>query len=243
MDDSKAEIKILDMIIDIISYYWVFCIAAAIMIINITCRITDSQAVSDYIKTEGVVTGIRSETATLNTGGYYGRQYHFYEKGDVYHAKISFKYIDGSQTESFDVRFENRVFHKDDTVPVMYNTEYSKKPYLAKRDWITGAWLNAGKDYNTPLIIALMLILFGIYYLFLTGLLKARFKYSGIVLSLSGILIGISLSTFCIKVYQAGGEMADEALTGFFAGILLTFFSAVYFLKKHKIRRDDEQQL
>ena len=45
----------------------------------------------------------------------------------------------------------------------MYNADniYDER-YLAKKDWITGKWLDLEKDYNSPLIIAVMFLFAGI---------------------------------------------------------------------------------
>ena len=46
------------------------------------------------------------------------------------------------------------------------------------------------------------------------------------------MVFGLILAAFCYKLMDEGGEMADEALTGFFAGIVLALFSAVFIAKK-----------
>ena len=52
------------------------------------------------------------------------------------------------------------------------------------------------------------------------------------VLSISVLVFGLILAAFCYKLMDEGGEMADEALTGFFAGIVLALFLAVFIAKK-----------
>lgn len=62
--------------------------------------------------------------------------------------------------------------------------------------------------------------------------MKAHFKNSWMVLSISVLVFGLILAAFCNKLMNEGGEMADEALTGFFAGIILALFSLVFIAKK-----------
>ena len=213
--------------------YWIICIAVIITCINIGCRIKDGIANQNYEIVEGMVTSITSETATIEIGGYRAGHYHTHRNGKVYYAEIEYRPHDIYWDEHFRVKCGMRNYDIGDTVTVMYNPDniYDER-YLVKKDWITGEWLDLEKDYNSPLIIAGMLLFAGIAYLYLIGAMKAHFKDSGMVLSISVLVFGLILAAFCYKLMDEGGEMADEALTGFFAGIVLDLFSSVFIAKK-----------
>lgn len=208
--------------------YWIICIAVIITCINIGCRIKDGIANQNYEIVEGMVTSITSETATIETG-----RYHIHENRKVYYAEIEYRPHDIYWDKHFSVKCGMRNYDIGDTVTVMYNPDNKyHEGYLVKKDWITGEWLDLEKDYNSPLIIAVMLLFAGIAYLYLIGAMKAHFKDSWMVLSISVLVFGLILAAFCYKLMDEGGEMADEALTGFFAGIILALFSSVFIAKK-----------
>lgn len=213
--------------------YWIICIAVIIACINIGCRIKDGIANQNYEIAEGMVTLITSETATIETGGYYAGRYHTHQNGEVYYAEIEYRPHNSCWDKHFRVKCGIRNYDIGDTVTVMYNPDniYDER-YLAKKDWITGKWLDLEKDYNSPLIIAVMFLLAGIAYLYLIGVMKAHFKNSWMMFSISVLVFGLILVAFCNKLMNEGGEMADEALTGFFAGIILVLFSSVFIAKK-----------
>ena len=213
--------------------YWIICIAVIIACINIGCRIKDGIANQNYEIAEGMVTLITSETATIETGGYYAGRYHTHQNGEVYYAEIEYRPHNSCWDKHFRVKCGIRNYDIGDTVTVMYNPDniYDER-YLVKKDWITGKWLDLEKDYNSPLIIAVMFLLAGIAYLYLIGVMKAHFKNSWMVFSISVLVFGLILVAFCNKLMNEGGEMADEALTGFFAGIILVLFSSVFIAKK-----------
>ena len=218
--------------------YWIFCIAVVIICINIGCRVNDAIKSKEYERTEGTVVSLRSEKKTISQKGYYAGRYHFYEEGTSRYATIEFETDDSDHGEHFEVEFGNRYFREGDTIPVMYKSEgRSVSEYPAKRDWITGAWLDARKDYNTPLIIASLIILAGVGYLYLIGVLKPRFKNSRKVITAAGMLSGVILIVLCRNIYVAGGEMADEGFTGFIVGIMLALFSLALAIKMCDIRR------
>ena len=213
--------------------YWIICIAVIIACINIGCRIKDGIANQNYEIAEGMVTSITSETATIETGGYYAGRYHTHQNGKVYYAEIEYRPHDSYWDKYFRVKCGIRNYNIGDTVTVMYNADniYDER-YLAKKDWITGKWLDLEKDYNSPLIIAVMFLFAGIVYLYLIGVMKAHFKNSWMMFSTSVLVFGLILVVFCNKLMNEGGEIADEALTGFFAGIILVLFSSVFIAKK-----------
>ena len=222
-----------------IEKYWIFCIAFIIICINIGCRISDSVSSSDYERTEGTVISIRSEKGTITTGGYYAGRYHFYEEGVSRYATIEYYPGDRYYGERFEVKFDHRFFHKGDTLQVMYKLEGRsiKDNYLAKCDWITGAWLDAEKDYNTPMIISIVIIFAGIGWLYLINVLKPLFKNSWKVISIIGMLFGILLVKACSKICMEGSEMADEAFTCLIIGINLILFSFIFMIKMREISR------
>ena len=213
--------------------YWIICIAVIIACINIGCRINDGIANQNYEIVDGMVTSITSETATIETGGYYAGRYHTHQNGKVYYAEIEYRPHDSYWDKHFRVKCGIRNYAIGDTVTVMYNPDniYDER-YLAKKDWITGKWLDLEKNYNSPLIIAVMFLLVGIAYLYLIGVKKAHFKNSWMLFSISVLVFGLILVAFCNKLMNEGGEIADEALMGFFAGIILVLFSSVFIAKK-----------
>ena len=222
--------------------YWIICIAVIITCINIGCRIKDGIANQNYEIVEGMVTSITSETATIETGGYYAGRYHTHQNGKVYYAEREYRPHDSYWDKHFEVKCGMRNYDIGDTVTVMYDPDNKyHEGYLVKKDWITGEWLDLEKDYNSPLIIAVMLLFAGIAYLYLIGVMKTHFKYSWMVLSISVLVFGLILAAFCYKLMDEGGGMADEALTGFFAGIVLALFSLGGLRKKEATKPDESE--
>ena len=101
--------------------YWIICIAVIITCINIGCRIKDGIANQNYEIVEGMVTSITSETATIETGGYYAGRYHIHRNGKVYYAEIEYRPHDSYWDKHFRVRCGMRNYDIGDTVTVMYN--------------------------------------------------------------------------------------------------------------------------
>lgn len=216
-----------------IEKYWILCIAFIIICINIGCRISDAVSSRDYEMAEGTVISVKTE----KTNATYGRYYHF-KMADSEYVTIEFKPAGRYYAERFELNAGNRFFHKGDQLTIMYRMEeHYIAEYPAKQDWITGAWLDAGKDYNTPLMIAVMLIIAGIGYLYLIGVMKPKFKNSWIVISIAGILSGVILVMYNYKILSEGSEISDEPLIGLFIGILLAFFSFVFMNKMRGISR------
>lgn len=222
--------------------YWVICIAVVIVCINIVCRIKDGIANREYEISEGKVVSITSETATLEQGGYYAGRYHVHKNGKVYYAEIEYRPRDSYWDKHFRVKCELRHFDMGDPVTVMYDPDnIYDESYLAKKDWITGAWLVAEKDYNTPLMIAAVIVAAGIAYLYLIGVKKLRFKNSWMVISSAVLVSGAVLMVWCFMKLTEGGEMADEAFTGLIIGIALVLLSSVFVAKiPGKLRKKTE---
>ena len=221
-----------------IEKYWILCIAFIIICINIGCRIRDSVSSREYEMAEGTVISVK----TVKINRTYGRYYHF-KMADSEYATIEYKPAEHYYKERFEINAGNRFFHKGDQLPVMYRmVEYDIVEYPAKQDWITGAWLDAGKDYNTPLMIAVMFVIAGIGYLYLIGVLKPKFKNSWIVISIAGMLSGVMLAVYNYKILSEGSEISDEPIVGFFIGILLAFFSFVFMNKMRGISRWKEEE-
>ena len=188
---------------------------------------------------EGTVISVRTEKTTKH----YGRYYNFSADRITEYATIEYKPAGSYFEERFAINAGNRFFHEGDQLPVMYRMEeHDIVEYLAKQDWITGAWLDAWKDYNTPLLIAAMMIIAGIGYLYLIKVMNPRFKNSWIVISIAGMLSGVFLVMFHLKILTEGREITDEPFVGFFVGILLTFFSFILMSKMREISRRKENR-
>lgn len=76
---------------------------------------------------------------------------------------------------------------------------------------------------------------------YMMGVLKLHFKNSWKVISIGGMLFGVILTVFCDKILLEGGEMADEAFTGYVVGIMLTFFLFIFMIKIREITRQKEK--
>ncbi len=212
--------------------YWVICIAVIIVCINVGCRIKDGISNRDYEIAEGKVTSITSETATIENGGYYAGRLHTHQNGLVYYAEIEYTPHDSNRNKHFRVKCGIGSYDTGDTVTVMYNPDtICDERYLAERDWVTGKWLDQEKDYNSPLIIAVVVLIAGILYLYLIGVKTSHFKNSMLISSVVVLVFGLMLVAFCFKLMNEGSMMADEALTGFFSGIILVLFSSVFIAK------------
>lgn len=213
--------------------YWIFSIAFLIICINIGCRISDSVSSREYEMTEGTVIHARTEKTTFY-GGRLNQTFDIYST----YVTIEFKPAGRYYAEHFPLSTGNMLFGKGDHLPVMYKMEKTNIiVYPAKRDWITGAWLDARKDYNTPLLIAAMTIIAGIRYLYLIKVLKPRFKNSWIVTSIAGMLSGVILTVIHLKIFIDNSEMTYEPYIGSLIGVFLIYFSFTYMIKMHKKSR------
>ena len=76
--------------------------------------------------------------------------------------------------EEISERYSFDMFSEGDKVPVLYCKDATSKAYVARKDWMTGAYLPVDKYYNVPVIIAAILL--GIGFLLYTNspLLKSE---------------------------------------------------------------------
>jgi len=129
---------------------WMLRIAGIIFCINMLCRVIDAGKSMEYVQVSGTVTKTQT-TDELHAG----------KKSYTYHVWVTYpiKGMDWPQYISEDYSFH--LFSTGDSVPVLYRKDDFFEAYIAKKDWITKAYLPAGKSYNIPLAISIVLMVVG----------------------------------------------------------------------------------
>lgn len=130
---------------------WMLRIAGIILCVNVLCRVVDAGKSREYVQVSGTVTKTQT-TDELRAGK---RLY-------TYHVWVTYpiqgmdwpQYI-SEKNSSFDM------FSTGDHVPVLYRKDNFFEAYIAKKDWMTGAYLPASKSYNIPLVISIVLMVVG----------------------------------------------------------------------------------
>lgn len=132
---------------------WILSIAGIILCINMICRIVDAGETREYVQVTGIVT-FANESSEWRAG----KRSYSYNVGIEYQPQgyLTTEYI----TESYSFN----LFSKGDAVPVLYRKDAVYDAYVAKKDWVTGAYLPVSKSYNVPLIIAFVLFVIGILF-------------------------------------------------------------------------------
>lgn len=129
---------------------WLFLIAGIILCINVYCRMVDAQKSTEYVRTTGIVTSV-SERSEWHAGK---RSYSYRVYVD-YETRGWWGTLSTSESSSFNK------FSKGDTMPVLYRKDNVFEVYIAKKDWMTGAYLPVNKWYNVPLVISVVLFIVG----------------------------------------------------------------------------------
>lgn len=139
---------------------WVLGIAGIVFSINLICRFADAKESMEYIQVMGKVVKVQSTSEWTRAGGNsfeassYGVWVDYQPQGDPLWYTI---------TESY----SKKLFSEGETVPVLYQKGKVYKAYVAKKDWITRAYLPVSKNYNMPFIISVVLLVIG--FLFYTN--------------------------------------------------------------------------
>lgn len=81
-----------------------------------------------------------------------------------YHVNVDYQPQGKWGIQSISENYSFNKFSKGDTVPVLYQKNKVYKAYVAKKDWITQAYLPVSKNYNTPFIISIVLFIIGILF-------------------------------------------------------------------------------
>ena len=130
-------------------------VAIVILSINLLCRFADADRSKEYIRVTGTVSKIQESSEWVRAGKRMVRS-------SEYTVWINFQPDEDWLLEQGIV--ENHmydIFSEGDTVDVLYPKGAVYKAYTAKKDWLTGAYLPMSKDYNMPLIIAVILFVTG----------------------------------------------------------------------------------
>lgn len=144
---------------------WMIGIALVILCINIICRFEDAEKSKEHIRVTGTVSKIQESTEWARAGNRtvnsstYTVWVHFQPKGWLSEDII---------TEDF----SEDMFSVGDTVSVLYPEDTLYKAYVAKKDWMTGAYLPISKWYNIPLIISIILFVTGSLFCMNSPILK-----------------------------------------------------------------------
>lgn len=140
-----------------------FVVAAIIIGINLFLRISDAKKSAEYKHVDGVVSSI----VTRRT--YYARKYR-------YETTVSVRYSpEGTGLNEF-VSYSGSVSYfikEGDVCRVYYDDLKPWEAYAAEKDWLTGGYVHAGREYNIPLVIAAVIIIFGFYF-FADGVYTAK---------------------------------------------------------------------
>lgn len=134
---------------------WLMILGMVILGINLLCRFTDAAKSKKHIQVTGTVSMIQ-ETSELVRAGKRT------VNSSTYTVWIDFR-PEGWLSE--DIIVENHsfdVFSEGDTVTVLYPADAIYKAYSARKDWMTGAYLPTGNNYDMPMIIAVVFFAFGI---------------------------------------------------------------------------------
>ncbi|MBQ8117575.1 MAG: hypothetical protein IJ147_05900 [Lachnospiraceae bacterium] len=131
---------------------WILTIAAIILGVNIICRGVDAVKSKSYMKVTGTVTKTQTTEQWTHAGG---RSFEV----PTYHVWVKYQIPvrTTTMTETLTENHTRRMFSKGDEVLVLYDKNAYYNAYIAKKDWMTGAYLPAGKNYNAPLIASLIL--------------------------------------------------------------------------------------
>lgn len=131
---------------------WTFRFVAFILCINVFCRFVDAQKSMEYVHVMGTVTSVTKEEGRLagkNTYSY--RVWVEYPVGEEKQKSLYKTYSD----------FDYALYEE---VPILYRMDDVDDAYVAKKDWLTGAYLPVGKLYDIPWIIAAYFCITGILF-------------------------------------------------------------------------------
>jgi len=129
---------------------WMLRIAGIILCVNVLCRVADAARSMEYVQVSGTVT--KTQTTDELHAGKRSYTYHVW-------ATYPIQGMDWSQYISEDYSFD--MFSTGDNVSVLYRKDDFFEAYIAKKDWMTGAYLPVSKSYNIPLAISIVLMVVG----------------------------------------------------------------------------------
>ena len=131
-----------------------FVIAAVIIVVNLFVRFYDIHKSADYKHVDGVVSSI-------------DKQSHYYARKRRYKTTVSVIYSpEGTDMNYFvsNSGFMMQFAKKGDVYRVYYKESNPRDAYIAEKDWLTGRYVHAGRDYNDALIITAVLLLIAIFF-------------------------------------------------------------------------------
>lgn len=137
---------------------WMIIIAIAILGINIICRLAGVQKSKEYVQVTGYVTKIQESTELVRAGNRMT-----YESD--YMVWINFQPVGWTHEDGIVENYVDDIWSVGDTVAVLYPKDALYDAYAAKKDWLTGGYLPARKDYDLPLIIAAILFVVGVVFM------------------------------------------------------------------------------
>ena len=133
---------------------WLLGIAGMILCINVLCRMVDAGKSMEYVQVTGTVIKTQTTEEWVRAGNRSREM-------PRYHVWIAYPIQGYEYPETIFETYYSDIFSEGDTVPVLYQKDAVYKAYVAKKDWMTGAYLPVGKWYNVPLIIAIILFVTG----------------------------------------------------------------------------------
>lgn len=139
---------------------WLFWIAGIILCINVLWRVVDAVKSTEYVQVMGTVAMKQTTEEWVRAGN---RSF----ESPSYIVWIEYPIKGYNSVEEISERYSFDMFSKGDEVPVLYRKGATSKAYVAKKDWMTGAYLPINKNYNAPFVIAIFLLIIG--FLFYTN--------------------------------------------------------------------------
>lgn len=139
---------------------WMLGIAGIILAINLICRLADAKESMEYTQVTGTVTKVQTLSKWTRAGRHS-------TKLSSYCVWVDYQPQGYPIRQTITESYSNRLFSVGETMPVLYHRGKVYKAYVAKKDWITGAYLPLSKNYNAPFIISVVLFVIG--FLFYTN--------------------------------------------------------------------------
>lgn len=136
---------------------WMLGIAIVILCINTFCRLADAKESKEHIQVVGTVSKIHVSSEWVRAGNRMVND-------STYTIWIRFRPAGWLSEEVIVDDYNDNIFSVGDTVSVLYPKAAIWKAYVAKKDWLTGAYLPVSKDYNLPLILSIILFVVGLLF-------------------------------------------------------------------------------
>lgn len=151
--DSRTDVKDADTIRTIGK--WMIGIAGILLSINLISRLADVRESMEYIQVMGRVTKVQTIAKWTRAGS---RS----TKLSSYCVWVNYQPQGYPLSQTITETYSDRLFSEGEAVPVLYRRGKVYKAYVAKKDWLTGAYLPVSKNYDVLLILSILLFDIGV---------------------------------------------------------------------------------